>query len=86
MGRGTITSAGGLAAFMPLINGVANIKQWDDKFQQVRSSIIFCSSSLQPCLKSRQKGRELEKLSERQSIYYAAYCSGMARLLQHIPS
>jgi hypothetical protein len=35
MGRGSITSPGGLAAFLPLINGTANIKKWDEKFQQV---------------------------------------------------
>jgi hypothetical protein len=35
MGRGSITCPGGLAAFLPLINGINNIKKWDNKFQQV---------------------------------------------------
>jgi hypothetical protein len=41
MGRGSITSSGGLAAFLPLINGVANIKKWDDKFQQVEMCLAL---------------------------------------------
>lgn len=36
MGRGSITCAGGLATFLPLINGVSNINKWDHKFQQVQ--------------------------------------------------
>jgi len=60
MGRGSITCAGGLATFLPLINGVSNINKWDHKFQQ---------------------GRELEKLSEQQSIYYAAYSSGVPMVI-----
>ena len=82
MGRGSISSACGLAAFLPLINGVANIKKWDDKFQQVLSLLLRPSNH--NILNDRHQGRELEKLSERQSIYYAAYSSGTPSL--HFPS
>lgn len=81
MGRGSISSACGLAAFLPLINGVANIKKWDDKFQQVLSLLLRPSNH--NILNDRHQGRELEKLSERQSIYYAAYSSGT--VLPHQP-
>jgi hypothetical protein len=85
MGRGSISSAGGLAAFLPLINGVANINKWDDKFQQVQRplSLLLCAFN-NKSLNNRHQGRELEKLSERQSIYYAAYSSGTPSL--HFPS
>ena len=91
MGRGNITSAGGLAAFLPLINGVANISKWDDKFQQVLPP-TFCPRSCPATPPSQPpspppppKGRELEKLSERQSIYYAAYSSGTAQCPPLLP-
>jgi hypothetical protein len=85
MGRGSISSACGLAAFLPLINGVANIKKWDDKFQQVQKPLsLLLRPSRYNTLNNRHQGRELEKLSERQSIYYAAYSSGTVLRHHHL--